>query len=309
MEQVFAYERTGTGIRILRCYGTGSQVSVPRELEGLPVTELAAYAFAEKMDGEPGNNSGLPCICGASLVGLSLPDTIQRLGRYLFYNCTSLSALSFYSNIAFLGAGMFTGCGHLSRLILRQKEGQSCLREILQDLRQPVMVDCYFGREKEPAYRLVYPEFFEEAVENTPARIISTQTHGMGIQYRNTFQDTQVVFQEYDRLFKTGKYNMDMANIIEMSAARLRYPYALEEDARAGYQAWLKGHLKEAAAYFQEQEKTEEIKWLAEGFAKTREELEVLVQIANSHGDTALVSHLLHVLHMRFPRGRKTFAL
>ena len=62
MEQVFAYERTGTGIRILRCYGTGSQVSVPRELEGLPVTELAAYAFAEKMDGEPGNNSGLPCI-------------------------------------------------------------------------------------------------------------------------------------------------------------------------------------------------------------------------------------------------------
>ena len=54
MEQVFAYERTVTGIRILRCYGTGSQVSVPRELEGLPVTELAAYAFAEKMDGEPG---------------------------------------------------------------------------------------------------------------------------------------------------------------------------------------------------------------------------------------------------------------
>ena len=78
----------------------------------------------------------------------------------------------------------------------------------------------------------MYPEFYEEAVENTPARIISTQTHGMGIQYRNTFQNTQIVFSEYDKLFETGKYNMDFINMIEMSVARLMYPLKLENSAR-----------------------------------------------------------------------------
>lgn len=227
MEQDFAYERTEGGVRIVRCYGTGSQVVVPREIEGAPVTELSAYAFAEEMEGEPPNRSGLPCICGASLEALFLPDTIRRLGRYLFYNCIHFSTLSFYSNIASMGAGAFTGCTRLSRLILRQKEGQSCLREILQDLRQSVRVDAFLPGESSLAYRLMYPEFFEEAVENTPARIISTQTHGMGIQYRNTFRNTQIVFPEYDKLFETGKYNMDTAAIIEMAVARLSYPYAL----------------------------------------------------------------------------------
>ena len=51
MEQDFAYERTEWGVRIVRCYGTGSQVVVPREIEGVPVTELSAYAFAEEMEG------------------------------------------------------------------------------------------------------------------------------------------------------------------------------------------------------------------------------------------------------------------
>lgn len=309
MEEEFAYEKMGDGIRILRCYGTGSQVVVPREIEGLPVRELSAYAFAAEMEGEPPNSSGLPCICGASLEGLYLPDSVRRLGRYLFYNCIHFSTLSCYSNIAFMGAGAFTGCARLSRLILHQKEGQSCLREILQDLRQPVQVDCCPEGNSELAYRLVYPEFFEEAVENTPARIISTQTHGMGIQYRNTFRNTQVVFQEYDRLFRIAKYNVDIISVIEMATARLQYPYALEEAARREYSAWLREHLGQAAAYFLEQEKTGALRWLAEDFAGSREELELLVQAANRRKDTEIVSHLLHVMHSRFPSKKKQFTL
>lgn len=309
MEQDFAYERTEGGIRIVRCYGTGSQVVVPREIEGAPVTELSAYAFAEEMEGEPPNRSGLPCICGASLEALFLPDTIRRLGRYLFYNCIHFSTLSCYSNIASMGAGAFTGCTRLSRLILHQKEGQSCLREILQDLRQSVRVDGYLPGENRLAYRLMYPEFFEEAVENTPARIISTQTHGMGIQYRNTFRNTQIVFPEYDKLFETGKYNMDTAAIIEMAVARLSYPYALSGHARAEYALWLREHLEEGAAYFLGQGRAKEVKWLAESFAETREELELLLKAANRQSGTGFVSLLMDALHRRFPAKKKKFAL
>ena len=64
--QSFAYENGKDGMRVLRCYGISGRVVVPRELEGLPVTELADYAFAESQEAELGHASGLPCICGAA---------------------------------------------------------------------------------------------------------------------------------------------------------------------------------------------------------------------------------------------------
>lgn len=44
---------------------------------------------------------------------------------------------------------------------------------------------------KQGEARLVFPEFFEEAVENTPARILETHTHGSGMWYRNCFVQTE----------------------------------------------------------------------------------------------------------------------
>lgn len=311
-EQSFAYEKIKNEIRILRCYGISGSVVIPEEIEGLPVTELSAYAFAEEMDEEPENHSGLPCICGSKLEELYLPKTILRLGRYIFYNCIRFQKLSFYSNIAFMGAGVFTGCERLSCLVMHQLEGASCLREILQDLKQPVMVECYLPEEPEGGklrYRLVYPEFFEEAVENTPARIISTQTHGMGIQYRNAFRNTQVIFKEYDRLFETGKYNIDLTNIIEMASARLHYPFELEEQAREEYALWLSEHLKEAAAYFLTQEDRQELRWLAEDFVKEKAQADVLIQAANDRTDAEALSMLLDIVHRRFPGKKKKFML
>lgn len=309
LEQNFAYEKTEQGIRILRCYAPEGRVVIPRELEGIPVTELADYAFAKEMEAEPENVRGLPCICGNDLEELCLPDTMRRLGRYVFYNCIQFRSLSFYSNIAFMGAGGFTGCGHLSHLTMYQKEGMSCLREILQDLKQPVTVECYQAeREAQgPFCRLVYPEFYEEAVENTPARIISTQTHGMGIQYRNTFQNTQINFREYDKIFETGKYNMDLITIIKITIARLSCPFELEEKSKKEYAFWLREHLGEAGKYVLEQEETEVLRWLAETFAETREELEVLVQTANDQSKPELLSILMDVLHRRFSRKRRSF--
>ena len=166
-EQDFAYEKTEKGIRILRCYGVSSTVSVPGELEGLPVTELADYAFADGMENEPENTSGLPCICGNDLEELYLPESIRRLGRYVFYNCLQFRKLSCYSTVSYMGAGGFTGCGRLSHLEMHQKAGPSCLRELLQDLKQTVLVDCYLqdkSQKEDFACRLVYHEFFEEAV-------------------------------------------------------------------------------------------------------------------------------------------------
>lgn len=321
MEGYFAYEKRNGEITILRCYGSSGSVVIPEELEGLPVTELAAYAFAGEMEDEPENTSGYPCICGNRLEEVSLPPTIRRLGRYIFYNCLSFRKLSFYSNIAFMGAGAFTGCESLSHLEMYQLAGKSCLREILQDLKQKVTVDCYRAVDAERTdkqhracsmertWRLVFPEFFEEAVENTPARIISTQTHGMGIQYRNAFADTQVVFSEYDRLFLTGKYNIDIINIIEMAVARLRYPFTLEKKAGDEYAKWLSEYLREGASFLLEQGDMENLRWLTETFVTEPEQMEMVLEEAKRLEAVQAVSLIMDVKHQRFPAKKKKFCL
>ncbi len=319
----FAYEQKGSGICILRCYGNSGIVVIPEELDGLAVTEVSSYAFAEKIEKEPVNTSGYPCICGDKLEEVYLPRTVCRLGRYIFYNCQKLRKLSFFSNLGYIGAGAFTGCENLAFLEMYQLEGRSCLREVLQDLKQKVRVDCYRALEGKGEYaskasdggeaelfgRFVYPEFFEEAVENTPARIISTQTHGMGIQYRNAFRNTQIVFEEYDRLFTTGKYNMDFINIVDMAISRLRYPYSLEEESRAEYADWLWQHLREAAAVLLEQQEREDLRWLIETFVTDIGQIETILEEAKKQEDTEAISMMMDVKHRRFPARKKKFCL
>ena len=36
----------GTAVRVCRCFGWDGEVEIPEEIEGLPVREIGAYAFA-----------------------------------------------------------------------------------------------------------------------------------------------------------------------------------------------------------------------------------------------------------------------
>lgn len=308
MEQSFAYEKTEYGIRILRCYGRSGCVRIPEQIEGQPVTELADYAFAREIDSEPENTSGLSCICGEDLEELHLPKTIRKLGRYIFYNCIRFQKLSFYSNIKFMGAGAFTGCERLSYLKMQEvQEEKSCLREILSDLKQAVQVKVYQGEICQ--YEIIYPEFFEEAEENTPARIINTVTHGMGIQYRNAFRDTKVIFSEYDKLFESGKYNVDLISGIKISIARLMYPVEVTEKAKELYRDFLLEHLEQAADSLLKAEEKEKLRWLAEDFVLTKEQEEVLVNEAIRSEQAEMISMLMDIQHRRFPEKKKKFSL
>ena len=48
----------------------------------------------------------------------------------------------------------------------------------------------YEEKEKNSGYvaSLVFPEFYVEGVENTPARILEERIHGTGMKYRNCFK-------------------------------------------------------------------------------------------------------------------------
>lgn len=296
----FSYQKKEDGICILRCYANESRITIPDQIEGMPVTEIAPYAFATEMEDEPSNPGSMPCICGERLEELELPASIARVGKYVFYNCRNFHSFSFFSKIESMGAGAFTGCKRLNRLTVQEAlEPTACLREVLTDLNQTVEV-FWEGEQKCAA---LYPAFFEEAVENTPARIIETHTHGVGIQYRNAFLHGKVDWREYDGLFGVGKHHMETSEAIRMATYRLMAPVQLGEGAREAYGTFLRGHLEEAAGLFLKNGERIPLCWLAEQFVGDKREYADILGAAKA--DAAGASILMNIYHRRFPEQEK----
>ena len=240
---MFEYERKNDSICITRYNDSQPQVEVPEEIDGMTVSEIGDYAFAN-----------------TKITRLSLPPSIRRLGRYALYNCNHLSEFSFPGSIRDIGAGAFTGCHHIKKLCVTiDKDSPSCLREILMEIPEELSVKytCTEGTAS-----LIFPEFFEESIENTPARIISIQTHGSGIQFRNCFLHKKFQFVEYDKCFSFAIVQERFEFLIQLILKRLRYPLCLSEQAKSDYTAYLNDHFDEAITYFTKKQDLETVSYL-----------------------------------------------
>lgn len=202
-------------IEIVRCFGADPQVVLPEQIGGLAVTQTAAYAFSDRKGTEEEEvlvfeteehrmfRDEEILLAGEAVESVAFPDTMQKIGRYVFYGCRNLKELSFSDQLEDIGSGAFTGCRSLNRLEVNLTKGdRTCVKEILGDLWQRIDVTLRKGEEEA---RLVFPEHYEEAVENTPARILFTEHHGSGNNYRQCFYNKETDFRKYDSLFFLAK--------------------------------------------------------------------------------------------------------
>lgn len=310
------YCETGErGITILEYRGFDRLAVIPAEVDHRMVTALAPYIFSAHGNGTgtmeddgaelPGRfwwsptegrisreEAGeMPKVKGGQLEELRLPSTLERVGAYAFYNCGQLKKLELYSTTLDWGAGVFTGCAGVEELVIHVDESRkSCLKEILAELRQTLRVT-YKGREDA---RLIFSEFFEEAVENTPARILVTNTHGCGKRYRNAFVKTQFQFREYDSLFPHVQVQESEALVTELVMGRVQYPYCLSDEHRAQYMEYLKLHKVEAACQAVKIEDMESLAWLTDHMAWDKEELKGVTEEAGKAGNMEAVSFLMN---------------
>lgn len=233
----FSYTVLKDTVRIDKVLEPESEVVIPENIEGLPVTELAAYALAESPVEE-----------------LWLPTRLKRIGAYGFYNCERLRRIHCSSRTTDLGAGLFAGTGGIDFVDIKMFEGEkSCLKELLSELRQTlrVWVRVYRknedGRYEEGAQaRLIFPEYYEESVENTPARILYIETHGCGHRYRYCFSGTQFQYTGYDELFPHVKVQESEELVTELALGRLLYPTGLSERYEKMYREYIKEHWQAA---------------------------------------------------------------
>ena len=302
--QTFAYEKKGNSAVIRRCFSRDTKAVIPEEIDGLPVTEIGAYAFSAHLDeavfqkelaegkirisrsvfGE----KNLP-VLDAKLEEVVFPLSVVRVGRYCFYNCDYLKKLSFGDGLKDWGSGVFTGCHHIRSICMAVSgDGSSMLKDMLDEIREELCVD-YIELKNQGAdrttdperpyrapvtARLMFPEFYEEGVENTPARILETHVHGSGILYRNCFQGRKIDFYQYDNAFPHAMAQESGEFVLQLALWRLRYPKELSGRAREGYLDFLKNHVREYAEFLVKSRQIEEIRLVCRTLEEEKNELE-----------------------------------
>ena len=197
------------------------------------------------------------------------------------------------------GAGVFTGCTQINKLDIRIfPEEKSSFKEILSELRQMLVVD-YRDKEGKLLAKLIFPEFFEESIENTPARIIMREMHGCGHMYRYCFNGTAFQFWEYDKLLPTAEILESPALVCRMALYRLYWPKGLTEEWKEEYWKYIKKHPDEAAKGLTERGEREILSWLAEAKETDSQMLEQMIQATAGLGDAQVSAILMDARHKK----------
>lgn len=275
------YIDKSTYVILYRVFSDHPSFEVPREIDGKAVRELADHAFSdqpsvlydpssiksavltdgqwtvEKPESFCQKQPSPPALCGRALGKIVLADGLAAIGNYAFYGCDLLSSVTFPGSIRRIGSGLFNSCPALKSLIfISEQDSQSggavapaieapftppLLQEVLRTINHEleVVVRLPDGRE---SYRLLFPEFYEEPKENTPARIIEIVWHGTGYQYRQCFLGRKLEFTKYDDILPMARAQEMPATIVRLCLDRLKAPVGLTEKKKGQYAATLRDY-------------------------------------------------------------------
>ena len=320
--KIYYREKSG-GIEILRCFGMESRVEIPGMIENKLVLSAAPYAFSSHMDEkEELKNASLwevsdglgfsreeHVLAGNDVEEIVFPDTLKEIGRYIFYGCGNLKKLEFSDSLMQIGCGAFTGCHALEKLTVHMRQGKkSGVKEMLGEMWQRIDVnflyeyeedgieksDIMHRRENKSEARLVFPEHYDEAVENTPARILYTEYHGSGSNYRQCFYDRELNYQEYDRLFEMAVAMDKLEVLVDMSFGRLEFPYELTGKARENYREYIRKNLGDIAEYLVKQEDMHRLEVISSQKFWTLEGIDSALDCASRRKETEVSAFLMN---------------
>ena len=320
--KIYYREKSG-GIEILRYFGIEDRVEIPGMIEDKLVVSAASYAFSSHMDEkEELKNAGLwevsdglgfgreeHVLAGNDVEEIVFPDTLKEIGRYIFYGCGNLRKLEFSDSLMQIGCGAFTGCHALEKLTVHMRQGKkSGVKEMLGEMWQRIDVnflyeyeedgveksDIMHRRENKSEARLVFPEHYDEAVENTPARILYTEYHGSGSNYRQCFYDRELNYQEYDRLFEMAVAMDKLEVLVDMSFGRLEFPYGLTGNARENYREYIRKNLEDIAEYLVKQEDMHRLEMISSQKLWTLEGIDSALDCASKRKETEVSAFLMN---------------
>lgn len=85
-------------VNILKYNGTATELEIPGSIEGMDVTGISKYAFEE---------------C-KSVVSVTIPDTVKRIGMSAFKKCVNLEKIVIPESVTSVDMNIFNGCTKLA---------------------------------------------------------------------------------------------------------------------------------------------------------------------------------------------------
>lgn len=314
------YRKIDSGVMITACFGNDGNIILPDEIDDLPVTAIAPYAFAKSdisdkdevwMSAQASLISERKRLTASDVVMIRLPVGITEVGRYAFYRCRNLKKLIFSDGILEIGGGALNGCRLEDVEIYCRNGKRSALKSVLDEIRFEIHAKLYYDMEdgSQKMADVLFPEHYEEAVENTPARILYTSHHGAGGYYRQCFFDRELDYKKYDELFFRALAEETEETVIRLAVGRLRYPFELQEKAREKYERYIREHLRKAAALYIEAEDRDTLHFFDKQKYWSKEALEEGIDYAASLGKTEILSMLMEEKRQSFKKTKKKFEL
>ncbi len=323
------YRKTVGGVMLTACYGVDGRIFLPDEIEGEPIVSIAPYTFSVSSAPEPavGREEGKEniwlsadaCFSGerrrlvaGDVTEVYLPRHVQEIGSYAFYRCRNMQKLSFHDALPAIGGGALTGC-RFREVEVRLHDGErSALKSVLDEIRFAVHVKLHresaaCGEEEE--WEIFFPEHYEEAVENTPARLLYTSHHGAGGYYRQCFYDRELDYGKYDTLFSRAIAEEEEETVAELALLRLLFPYRLSETAGASYEQYVRAHMRTVAKLLIDKENLERFAFVQQNGYWTEAALDFGIEYARQRGKTELLGLMMDEKYRKFPARKKDFSL
>lgn len=249
-----------------------------------------------------------PALCGRRLKAVVLPDALAAIGNYAFYGCDNLKTVSFPASIRRIGSGLFNSCPALSVLVFRQAVSAAppatpaLLQEVLRTVNHEVEV-----RLQDPsgqdAVRLLFPEYYEEPKENTPARIIEIIWHGTGYQYRQCFLQRKLQYSQYDSLLPAADAQEMPQTLVRLCLDRLITPAELSRVHLESYVSCLRKRPDALWTFLLADQETDLTDWLRvlerSGYF-TEERLDQMIDQASSAGRADASVYLMDLRRRMF---------
>ena len=314
------YRKTDKGIMITACFGYDGEVFLPDEIDGVPITAIAPYAFAENEVSEEDevwiNDEALLLsprehLTASKITMITLPDGIREIGRYAFYRCRNLKKLVLSDGILEIGGGALNGCRIEEVEIYCRRGKRSALKSVLDEIRFEIHAVLHYVMEDGSIETadVLFPEHYEEAVENTPARILYTSHHGAGGYYRQCFYNRELDYKKYDELFFRAVAEGEEETNIRLAAGRLRHPFQLTKKAEKQYERYIREHLNRALLFLVENEDKDMLHFFSERAFFSEEALEKGIDYAALSKKTEILGILMEEKRKLYPKKRKTFDL
>ncbi|BDF05235.1 leucine-rich repeat protein [[Clostridium] hylemonae] len=313
------YKKDRDRVTITGCYGIDGNLYIPDEIEGHAVYGIGPYAFSD--GGEETDCVYLSPdaayvgerhrICTDEVEEIRLPGRVGEIGRYAFYRCRNLRKLTLTDSLLDIGGGAFTGCRLKEAEIHFYRGEKSALKSIVDEIRFAIRAILYYhgAHGGVQTARILFPEHYEEAVENTPARLLVTEHHGSGGYYRQCFFNHELDYKKYDELLPFAVTEEKEETVIELVLGRLMYPFRLSEKSGSAYKEYLHGHMEAVGRYVAEREAFDEIRFLSRTGCFGARAVDEAVRRASELGHTELVGVLMNE-RQKLPAGKKkTFEL